>query len=122
MCFHLKNDNDKKRIAKKNITCYKVLGVSDRGNLISEHRSFRYKPGILYKSRIGKPHYSSGFCYYFIDRGRHSYSNYIEAKKNCGYYQIIYMCIIPKGSEYYYNPDDCEYVSNQIIVKKRKHK
>ena len=57
-----------------------------------------------------------------IEEEYHSYSNKNWAKemrmkeKPFQNLHMVVECTIPKGSEYYYNPDDHEYVSNQIII------
>jgi len=53
----------------------------------------------------------------FINKGFHSYTN-----KEAGGWLLslffVYKCIIPKGSEFYYDNANEEYVSNQLIIKK----
>ena len=49
-----------------------------------------------------------------IERGLHSYSEPIIALSRCWGNEVVVKCIIPKGSIYYFNPVDKEYVSNQL--------
>lgn len=130
MCFYIDSKYPDKQIAKRDITCYKVLWNSYR----SAFRFKLYELDELYKVRIEKPYFLSGI--YTIDRGFHSYSNLKQAVQervhivkltNCSscYNKFalqefaIVKCIIPKDSEYYYNSERREYVSNQIIIKEK---
>ena len=101
------------KIAKRDITCYKeVIKHRLSKYITSLFKDFVYKIGIEYKQKMivtGR----------WIDVGFHSYSNKaVLSKDNRFGYEIFFVkCIIPKGSEYYYNSYWCEYVSNQIIIK-----
>ena len=110
MCFSIHPDHPDKKIAKRDITCYKIL-QNISGELFSTVQYFRYKLHKLYKTKIDKPKY------WGINHGFHSYSNKKCLLENCIISTKNVKCIIPKGSEYYYNPFYTEYVSNQIIIK-----
>jgi len=115
MCFIIDEKHPDKKIATKSIMCYKVLKMVDN-KLRSPYQNFSYKLGRKYTSRLGKE------CGY-INKGLHSFSS-----KEAALYErddwyaskyIIFICKIPKGSEYYYNPTNQEYVSNQLIITKQ---
>ena len=119
MCFTLIKTAPK-LIAKEDITCYKVI----HKNFTSLYYSFQYVVGELVKSDIVIE--STPEDYDIIDVGLHSYTDLQIAIKthNAGVNiylaaPIIVECIIPEGSEYYENPFDREYVSNQLIVTKK---
>jgi len=113
MCFY--STDVKKRIASIDIVCYKT-GKSWgflRKKLKSEYRRFQYRFNKCYSTELGiTDKYSKAIS---IDSGFHSY-RYIH--------MLIFhhtafnvKCVIPKGATYYENSG--EYVSNQIIIKKR---
>jgi hypothetical protein len=122
MCFikHPKHLNVK--VAKKDITCYKILikisgsnQYSDR--LRSMYRGFKYTTGKLYQDlnvfKNIKEHHV------LIENGYHSYvSSHPYLKEELYGRDKIYKCTIPKGSLYFYSPSKQEYVSNQIIIHK----
>jgi len=134
MCFYIRNNKKSATlyVAKEDIACYKIL----ESNLISPYRAYKYKFNKLVKAKLKIPkslnkngEYQFNLISYYrinerllsIEKGLHSYVNYSTAlkNKNCRLFQDtkIYKCIIPKGSEFYYDPVQKEYVSNQLIVK-----
>jgi hypothetical protein len=74
-----------------------------------------YELNRLCKIKLEKP--KNEFNYVYICKGFHSYSNKrkIIWCPDRSFYCVV-KGIIPKGSEYYYNPDRHEYVSNQIVL------
>lgn len=118
MCFYISKKHPNKKIATKNITCYKILN----GNFTSYYHGLPYKAHLLVTSKIGKPKKYWPSIYEQIEKGLHSYSSVSSCiNKRWGVYfyakdLIIVKCIIPAGSEYYYNEQREEYVSNQIIM------
>ena len=109
MCFFIHENHKEKKIANRDITCYKYLYNSFR----SPYKGKLYRLNKLYRSSIC---ITMTICKTpIITRGLHSYSCKRFAIKN-GYGEILVKGIIPKGSKYYYNPDRHEYVSNQIIL------
>lgn len=113
MCFYIHSKHRDKKIAKRDIRCYKVLKMFDN-ELLSPYKWFSYELGRKYTSII--------FIYQGrIEEGLHSFSNKKKAlSERYSWYKDIYkvfICEIPKGSEYYYSPSYKEYVSNQLIVK-----
>lgn len=109
MCFLINEKQSRLKIADKDIVCYK-----------------RFKYGECLKSAtLGVP-YVFGRKYeqeplkrrgMYVDEGYHSYSTASKALKSI-YSQLhtVVRCVIPKGSEYYYNYWYSEYVSNRIII------
>jgi len=103
MCFLA--DNDKIKIATKDIVCYKVVS--------KELTSSVYK----YKYTIGEENpmvtivvgYSK-----IVRKGYHSYSSLKEAKNNKYSDFCILKCIIPKGTKYMRSMEYKEYVSETI--------
>lgn len=125
-----------KKIATEDIKTFKV-GYERVTKLRSYYRWFIYDFNQLYETEI-YPEYSEGL--YAITQGFHSYNPkkctyercFNEVDKNYSKVQSktigklidkyfgdtsVFECIIPKGSEYYEN-EDGEIVSNQIIIKK----
>lgn len=126
MCFYVQNnENSKPKVAKQDIKCYKVFYRSDcYGNqygsyVKSYYQNFLYKIGVLYEL----DGYINPIKTYWgatIEVGLHSYSTLYKAtEQGWGRDKVIYECIIPKGSTYYYNDRHDEYVSDQIIIKGR---
>jgi hypothetical protein len=137
MCFNVRNNIESATlwVAKQDIVCYKRF----KYEMYSPYRDFKYKLDKLYKAKIGKPTRTCSFIeakstkdgiildnniyvsdpIFEINRGLHSYSSLYMASKKLRIYESLYKCIIPKGSEFYYDNVDKEYVSNQLIVKKK---
>lgn len=115
MCFIIDPKHPEKKIAKRDITCYKVLNSL----ATSIYQLKPYELGVLYKQKMEDP-IKKGLGDAKINIGFHSYSNIKRANLIVlliGNY--VYKTIIPKGSEYYYNSMRNEYVSNQIIIKEK---
>lgn len=128
MCLHLKK-NAKKKIADKDIVCYKVLFCNeiDKTHAVSQFEDFDYMLGRLEYSLLDLPDYN-----YNVFHGFHSYKYYEDALESIDGYSLnetlysvtakAYKCIIPKGSAYYegiqpsmpYNM--VGYCSNQIVI------
>lgn len=131
MCFYVKNNKKAvtRWVALKDITCYKVIIKNNDPNMITSlHKKFNYKLKHIYKTKLKNintkldPNQPERYLT-TIHRGFHSYSNKHKAileykwEKGWGWSIEIVKCTIPKGSEFYYNSHDKEYVSNQIIIK-----
>lgn len=121
MCFLVDPKHSHKQIAKRDIVCYKVLSES----YTSPYYSQKYEINKIYKHYIGRA-FNTGFEDAVIEEGFHSCSTKKYAisfrrrliiNPQCKF--IIVRCIIPQGSEYYYNSEEKEYVSNQIIIKEQ---
>ena len=117
MCLSL--TSNKKKIADKDIECYKVLDVL-KHEIISPFQEFHYKLGRLYETAIGEIHFGD------IREGFHSCSTIYGAKtyKTLDS-EYIFKCIIPQGATYYegksmFLGDFIEgYVSDKIIIKEQ---
>ncbi len=128
MCFIIHKDHSEPKKAEKDITCYKRL----HRNYVAPYQNFQYRKDLEYKSTI----ISYGAS---INEGLHSYSNSYKAlyittpfefapytyclklllkifKKIYTGGDIVVICKIPKGSTYYYNPIENEYVSDRLKV------
>ena len=117
-----------KRIATDNITCYKVFSKLDikwRIEKTSDSLEKKMKEvKSLYKDYIYIPYETNPkvniicrfdndlTCDWFINEGYHSYKYINSINKR---YFCTLECIIPKGSIYYINSDNC-IVSSDIIV------
>lgn len=113
MCFYISPTHPNKKIAKRDIICYKVLDE----NWHSLYRNFLYEINKLYihpyalREEVGRRGDK------VIKQGYHSYSNKKAADFDYAkWYRIVVKCIIPEGAEYYYNSVYKEYVSNQIKI------
>lgn len=125
MCFFIHSKHPGEKITKQDITCYKTFDSDARSQnqygkyVRSMHRSFNYKIGVLYElDGYMNVIYNWFWNRKVIDVGLHSHTNLNSAKIDALNDGLIYECIIPKGSRYYYNPQTEEYVSDQIIIKK----
>lgn len=110
MCFFIHEYHAEKKIANRDITCYKYL----YNNFRSPYQGKLYRLNKLYKSSIRM--IIDFDIIPIITIGLHSYSCKRFAIRQMKAEGILVKGIIPKGSEYYYNPVRHEYVSNQIIL------
>jgi hypothetical protein len=133
MCLHLRK-NTKKKIADKDIVCYKVLfyDETDKTHAVSQFEGFDYMLGRLEYTQLDSPD-----AIHRVFFGFHSYKYYEDALEsiyaygglldcNCENFEEnrakVYTCIIPKGSDYYegIQPsmpyDMVGYCSNQIVI------
>lgn len=111
MCFWIHNDHAEAKIAEEDIVCYKVITNFDR----SLHYFYYYKPNTTYEY----VELQKLISYWpddmpSIEKGYHSYSTYKFALRGLVPWMKVVKFIIPKGTEYYYNPDHNEYVSSVI--------
>lgn len=138
MCFYIRNNIESATlwVAKQDVTCYKLLD----GNLVSPYRAFQYKYNKLYKAKIGRLERviytnavnskseiilddlrDNNHNIFSINKGLHSYSSLAAASWGAAvirYGCCVFKTIIPKGSEFYYDNINKEYISNQLIIKK----
>jgi len=124
MCFTIDPDYPKIQIAIKDIICYKGVSSYENNYCTSYFTGFKYEIGKSYKTKIKFPIINQ-FLFFkkynkkTIMEGFHSYKEIPDD------YHIIFKCIIPKGSKYYYSGihltynlrSDSVYVSDQIIIK-----
>lgn len=112
MCFTIHRDHQEPKIAKRDIVCYKA--GFERSSYRAFEPYYRYhtywlgqeQPRIDLKPLNGE-----------IFEGYHSYSNKKHMYREWRPFYVKYVkCIIPKGTRYYYNPQEKVYVSETIIV------
>ena len=115
MCTYLKDARI--NIAKEDIKCYKVVGLTCEykdGNKIegvnykSAYFNYYYEKGKRYHVELPTPSeeqsiYTGGARIKYINRGFHSFEKLEDAKEECRTLRDskIVECIIPKGSHYY---------------------
>lgn len=120
MCFYVHNKHPHVLVAKRDIVCYKkgeIQNLLTMGQVfVPPYYRFRYEFGKQYKTKTTWQTHP-GWTLTVVHEGFHSYSNKKEALKERGsVYVVVVKCIIPKGSEYFYNPYYKQYVSDSIIV------
>jgi len=107
MCFHTHYDHQEVKTAEKDIVCWKYLTKDRKAPL----QNFQYEYNIL--NKLGRP-------LEVVDReiseGFHSHSEKRIAKLRATSDRKVFKFIIPKGSKYFYNPNDEEYVSDHIVL------
>lgn len=135
MCFYIHKTNPEKKIAKKDLVSYKIL------RYYKEHKEYysTHQHGHQYMVGGHLPTVELGYGVYgqdgkdsvyvhrkaglrtgdIIEQGYHSFSSIDRAlfelrDTNKSVSFRICKFIIPKDSEYYYNPEDGEYVSTAI--------
>lgn len=127
MCFRIDENDPDKRIAKRDIVCWKVVDIN------------KIMSSVLFKSMYKDYVYKFDTEYYdessleiekepwddtkLINKGFHSYKSQPTeyAYNNCTNHilknsQVLVECYIPKGSEYYINLKEGEYVSDSIHI------
>ena len=121
MCFYIHKDHSESKVATEDIVCYKAFVVEDypvvkdKTKLYSIVQLYPYDQNRRYampdpiKPDIHKIEIEDNT----ISKGFHSYATRREHYWN----RAIYIeCYIPKGANYYYNPMDEEYVSDELFV------
>lgn len=109
-------------IAKKDIICYKIYNKTEEGYLSSPYLGYiasMQNFTELEPNPIGSDHK------YIINKGFHSFKHLKNAKLDVQFYpflytdNIIYKCIIPKGSKYYRGlfAGRVSYCSESLILK-----
>jgi len=120
MCFIISKDptESEPKIATQDITCYKRMAVGKglENKYYSCPRAVRYKLGKLYKNKRFVKQARVGDT--AITKGRHSYTDLAYVMRMQRHGEGIVECIIPKGTEYYVNTANHEYVSLAIIPMK----
>ena len=109
-------------IAKKDIICYKIY-VKKGGHLSSPYLD--HIPSIQNFTELEPHPISDDDKRYIINKGFHSFKHLKDAKIEIQLYpflydnNVIYKCIIPKGSKYYRGFFDrsISYCSESLILK-----
>ena len=117
MCFNVDKKHPHARTAKRAIVCFKVVNR----DLCSYYQGFGHEYGFLAKSRLKKEKRgTNGTCIYM---GFHSYTCFEAAMKEyrckLSYDPIVVRCLLPRGTRYYYDSCDHEFVSNRIVVERK---
>lgn len=112
MCFFIHPKHPEVKTAKRDIPCYKNGYRIPTGFRPLYQVAYRYVLGDLNKIENWTGPAVAHLFGDTISRGYHSYSN----KKRLSRGYACVKCIIPKGAHYFYNPEDREYVSDQIII------
>ena len=115
MCFYIDNNHKRRKTAKEDIICYKVMYnfFSNENIFHSMFKNYRYVLGELVTSKLQQPNCGD------INQGLHSYTTTQKAHYWSGHKHVIIKCVIHKGAKYYYSEVDKEYVSNKIITIKK---
>jgi len=122
MCFIMKKTNNKSKIAKKDIICYKKVRSDLKPAIFQTKRKYILNKEYVARDSGGKPikklKIIKGKSSNYIDEGIHSYKNKFRTFENINIYnnEILIECIIPKGVRYYENYQ--EFVSKKIIPTK----
>ena len=116
MCFILKRKNSiRLKIARKDITCYKIVYKSDISEdaVISNIYNYEYVIGGLYETIIGIRRLNDTEQNVIVESGFHSY-RHKPIPQTLDHDEFIVMCTIPKGSIYAKNENF--YVSSHIVI------
>ena len=117
MCFVIHSDYKEPLIADKDITCYKVL-EEEKEKLNSPFLGEVYFIKNEEETEVTKEVPKFLLCdQEKITEGLHST---LESALILDFSREVYKAIIPKGTKYYYNPDDNEYVSLKLTVYKER--
>lgn len=117
MCFHIHKDHRRVKTAKRDLTVWKRLHFTGSGTLLSPIIKFRYEKGKLYRTDQSLVVYPSTNPQY-IDEGFHAYSSYAKCESNIylEFGESVFVCTIPKGAKYYWNPLTEEIVADRLII------
>jgi hypothetical protein len=120
MCFFIHQDHREVKIATEDIVCYKTLleSLSD-GTIRSPYLNKLYFKKADTHPKILKEDFFGILWNHEIHTGLHSYSTANAAFNYTRYGYTIHKAVIPKGTEYYYNSRDNEYVSLKLKVWKK---
>ena len=124
MCFLIHPKHQKVKIAEKDITCYKILRKIESSPFDNNYLYISPCQHELYFKVDGKEvikeveEFGKPALFPEINEGLHSYSSKKKAKDDCNFNKDykIFRSIIPKGTPYYYNPTEEEYVSLKLKV------
>jgi len=134
MCLTLKNPTTKltieeaiklhKKVATKNITVYKVLGIVGNGYQ-TPYQNYPMDLNTHYYN-VGKNKFTFDLSYYKlnVNQGLHAYTSLAKAKLKAmsGYLKcwwpdrVIVKCIIPKKSVYFINEYKHEICTDNLII------
>jgi len=115
MCFVVRKNQTKVQVTDKDIVCWKHV-YPDGEDCTSEFRGFEYKKGKLnQQDALKEKEYNANEG---LDEGFHSFLKRLAA--DYWWEARLRKFIIPKGSRYLIDPIKDEYISNQIIMARKK--
>lgn len=113
MCFNKHPSHKKVKVAEHNILCWKALEKDHKGILHSPYQWTVYEYGQMQHAKFIHTNYNTHPDQ--IHQGLHSYSD--KNKFVIAFNEInVYPAIIPKGTQFYYNPKSQELVSEALVV------
>jgi hypothetical protein len=122
MCFRKISDGkfNLVQVAKKDIKCYKMLKTSPYSELIESpfmntvYFTSNTKEPVTKETKFDDCHEDI----IAINHGLHTYSSLRHGKKYLKYgnHRKMYKAYIPAGTQYYYNPNNSEYISEKLVV------
>jgi hypothetical protein len=122
MCFEIDEQHKEKKIAEKDITCYKLI-IKNQNELKTPFMGSVINFGDTVEAYLE-------IFKYFVEDGIHSYTSFGKAFAvkmrliTDGWASpgklIIIKSVIPKGAEYFFNSYDKEYVSSKMIYGKKR--
>jgi hypothetical protein len=115
MCFIIDSNHPNVKIANRDIPCYKVLNKFDNGLTFSLYKHNLYHANITAETEVRKNIERFGIKNNIIGEGLHSYSTKRMARR-CIRSAYVFVSYIPKGTQYYYNSVNKEYVSLCLVV------
>jgi len=127
MCFIIDREYPEEMVADKDIPCFKILERCSGGSLRAPiFVSFVYFSRFSFRSKRkvrSRLDLSDVERYGRIDVGLHSHSTKPKTEQ---YHDIfgahVHDAYIPKGARYWYNPHRGEYVSDKLVVSRRRVK
>jgi hypothetical protein len=122
MCFIILPNHLHVKIAKRDIPCYKVLTITSWNKSLESpyYDEIYFANGDTHPVIKEVEEFGFNWNHIKIEEGLHSYSTYNKAKlAGRQFYKTIHKAIIPKGTEYYYNSIEKEYVSLKLKVWKK---
>lgn len=120
MCFNIHPKHTTELIAQEDIKVKKYYHLGE-SHYESPWQNHKVEAGKLYTEPAYGEIKTDMFGYDIINKGFHSYD--LEVNDRDSYYRSYHNshpieCTIPKGTRYYYNPDDMEYVSEALLIGK----
>ena len=116
MCFYISPSTPDVLVATGDIKCVKILRKTRFGTqspyIGEKYHTFWRKKCVKKKAKFGHKQFGGINA---IEEGLHSYMS-VEDVGSMASCDGVYNAIIPKGSLYYMNQQDGEYVSNKLHV------
>lgn len=120
MCFNIHPEHPTELIAEEDIKVKKYYQLKG-SHYESPWQGHEVKVGELYTEPV-YGEITRDICgHSTINKGFHSYQSDCNSKDSfykSYHYSFPIECTIPKGTRYYYNPGEMEYVSQAILIGK----